>query len=284
MSYIGRKIRERRILLNGTDVGLIVPIDHGLSVGPIKGISSLTEINNWINNKNISAIVAHKGTVELLISNKILRSNAGIIVHLNGMSVLSDDPDTKQMVTAVESAVRLGADAVSIQLNFLNTNFNHNFDIIGRVVDDAHKYGLPVLAMIYDKVLVTGKSEKDDRMKKLTCAAVELGVDALKLSLPENNEQIDEWASHLIGTTKVFFAGGDLKDEIQLMDSTAAVMRSGASGLCAGRNIFQHPDPIKFINQLGDVIRSKGHNINIMNNDYIDNVSLVSRKLVCEVT
>jgi len=276
MSYIGRKIRERRILLSGTDVGLIVPIDHGLSVGPIKGISTLNEINHWINNKNISAIIAHKGTVELLTSNKILRSDAGVIVHLNGMSVLSDDPDTKQMVTDVESAVRLGADAVSLQVNFINTNFNHNFDMIGKVVDDAHKYGLPVLTMIYDNVSVDGKLEKFERMKKLTCAAVALGVDALKLSLPDHHERVGEWNAHLAGTAKVFFAGGTLMDENQLLTATAAVMRSGASGLCAGRNIFQHPEPTKLINKLADVIRDKGRNINLVSDDYIDNIALVS--------
>ena len=276
MGYIGRKVREKRILLKGTDVGLIVPIDHGLTVGPIKGISNLSEINRWINNENVSAIIAHKGTVELLAEKNMLQSHTGVVVHLNGMSILSDDPDTKQMVTDIESAVRLGADAVSIQLNFLNTNFSHNLDTIGKVVDDAHQYGLPVLTMLYDKVPVSDSLEKIERMQKLTCAAVELGVDALKISFPENMSHLDDWVSHLRGVVKIFFAGGDVINEAELLTMTAAAMRGGVSGLCAGRNIFQHPDPAVLINQLGEIIKNKGENISRRNDTYTESTFLAS--------
>jgi len=259
MSYIGRKLRIRRMLFKGVDAGLIIPIDHGLTMGPIKGISSINEISKWITNESISAIISHKGTLELLTSNNMLHSNTGAIVHLNGMSNLSNDPDTKQMVTDVESAVRLGADAVSIQVNFLNTNFNHNLDTIGRVVDEAHKYGLPVLTMLYDKVKVVDQKEKVERMQKLTCSAVELGVDALKISFPDNLSQIEDSISHLRGSIKIFFAGGDMLDENQLISMTATAMRSGITGLCAGRNVFQNPDPVAIINRLGEVIKCKGY-------------------------
>jgi len=270
MSYIGRKIRENRILFEGTDVGLIVPIDHGLTVGPLRGISSLSEINKWISNKNISAIIAHKGTVELLASNNILPSNTGLIIQLNGMLILSDDPDTKQMVTNVEAALKLGADAVSIQLNFLNTNFSHNIETIGRVVDDAHKYGLPVLAMLYDKVSVPENSEKIERMQKITRAAAELGVDFVKISFPENILQLNDLISHLKGMVKVFFAGGEVMNEMQLMTMTATAMRVGIAGLCAGRNVFQHPDPKGFINKLGKIILTKGSNGFSTKDKYVD--------------
>ena len=36
--YIGKKIRLERIINRETKKTVIVPIDHGLTVGPIKGI------------------------------------------------------------------------------------------------------------------------------------------------------------------------------------------------------------------------------------------------------
>ncbi|KGJ97561.1 class I fructose-bisphosphate aldolase [Colwellia psychrerythraea] len=269
MSYIGRKLRERRLLFQGLNSGLIVPIDHGLTMGPIKGINNFNDIERWINNENVSAIIVHKGMLESLVVNNVIKGNAGVIVQLNGMLAISKTADTKELVTSIEAAIRLGADAVSIQVNFTNNNFAHNLDTIGKVVDEAHKYGLPVLTMLYDKVDCVDSTEKNERMLKLANAAVELGVDAIKIAIPENKSHINSLM--LNGLIKVFFAGGDIIDDQEFIDNTELVMKAGATGLCAGRNIFQHSNPNLIINQLAKKIRT--HSIECLVDRSINDLS-----------
>lgn len=135
MGYVGRKLRESRLLFPKSNRGLIVPIDHGLTMGPISVLQSVYAVESWINSNYVSAVLAHKGVLEKLILRGMLRPSTGIILHMSGMPSISESPDTKILVASIEAALQLGVDAVSIQVNFTETNFEHNLSIIGRPVD-----------------------------------------------------------------------------------------------------------------------------------------------------
>jgi fructose-bisphosphate aldolase, class I len=178
MGYIGRKLRERRILFAGSQHGLIVPVDHGLTLGPIAGMQDTGDFEGWISSTNLSAVLAHKGLIERLVLRDMLHPATGVIVHLNGMPGIAPDADTKVMVANVEAALRLGADAVSIQVNFSAENFKHNLSIMGTATDAAHAAGLPLLTMLYDKVKTQSPHEKSKRLNHLVRVVAELGSDA----------------------------------------------------------------------------------------------------------
>src|SRR5690242_8453796 len=183
MSGIAKKIRWSRFVDRRCGRGIIVPIDHGLSIGPVEGLDSLTQVSRWIGHPGITGIIAHKGMVERLGSQSLLRG-FGIMVHLNGMMSLAPTPDRKERLTSVEAALRLGADAVSVQLNFDGTNDAHNLTQLGAVVDEAQRHELPVLTMLYDKVPCDDQEHRVKRLRHLMRACVELGTDALKLAAP----------------------------------------------------------------------------------------------------
>ncbi|OXI95018.1 MULTISPECIES: class I fructose-bisphosphate aldolase [Burkholderia] len=256
MGYVGRKLRERRILFPDSQRGLIVPVDHGLTMGPIAGIQATAALESWIGSPDISAILGHKGLVERLIMRQCLHPTTGVIVHLNGMASLSPDADTKVMVADIETALRLGADAVSIQVNFTAGNFAHNFAMLGAVTDAAHAAGLPLLTMLYDKVKVPTSEERLTRLHHLVRVVTELGSDAVKLA----NASVDEVAqlASVHGRDiRVFFAGGDKADEGTLVAMTQAAIRNGATGLCIGRNVFQHARPRMLLRRLADSVKDR---------------------------
>src|SRR5262245_8825434 len=105
----GKKIRLQRFMSRGA--GVVVPIDQGLTMGPVRGLGSIREVASWIAHSAIDGVIAHKGIVERL-GERGLFAGRGVMVHLNGMSMLGGRPDTKEMLTSVEAAMRLGADAV----------------------------------------------------------------------------------------------------------------------------------------------------------------------------
>ena len=60
--YIGKNIRLERIINRETKKSIIIPMDHGLTVGPIKGIEKdLGEIVNKIAMGGANAILGHVG-------------------------------------------------------------------------------------------------------------------------------------------------------------------------------------------------------------------------------
>ncbi len=255
MGYIGRKFRIRRILFSDSQHGLIVPIDHGLTVGPIHGLQETDDLGKWIASDCISAVLGHKGMIERLISRNMLHPATGIIVHLNGMASIAGEADTKIMVSDVESALRLGADAVSIQLNFTSTNFQHNIATLGAVTDAAHAAGLPILTMLYDKVKAASVQEKVQRLDHLVRVMTELGSDAVKLAVPDTVSDVTDLIARHSPDIRIFFAGGEKTSEEVLFATTRAAVASGASGLCIGRNVFQHPQPLSLLRRLADCVK-----------------------------
>lgn len=253
MNGIAKKIRWSRFLDQRSSRGIIVPIDHGLTIGPLEGLDSMAQAARWITHPAITGIIAHKGMVERLGSRGLLRG-VGLMIHLNGMISLSSEPDRKVRLTSVEAAIRLGADAVSLQLNFDGTNDAHNLTELGAVVDEAQRYGLPVLTMLYDKVPCDGEEQSSLRLRHLVRACVELGTDAIKLAAPARLSELPALLKGVKEHTAVFFAGGAVRSEEEMLRLAQEVVRSGATGLCVGRNIFQRESATAVLTRLQEVV------------------------------
>lgn len=243
MPVAGKEIRWSRFTGRDSHRALIVPIDHGLTMGSVQGLSSVREIRRWLGHSAINGIVAHKGMVTKLADAGLLRG-IGVMVHLNGSTAIGEDPDTKHMVTSLETAVRLGADAVSMQVNFRPDNHGHNLKQLGTVVDQAEQYGLPVMAMIYPAGPTDDAPGRPMRLHRhYIRIAYELGVDVVKTAAPEQVDDMGELLDGLGEDLKVVFSGGALSSDENLLGLAKAVANSSAAGLCVGRNVFQRQDP-----------------------------------------
>lgn len=231
---------------------MIVPIDHGLTLGPISGLASVRQISRWIGSPAIDGVIAHKGMAAKLAQAGLLYGK-GVMVHLNGMTAVGEDPDTKHLLTRVTTAVRLGADAVSVQVNFRAGNHAHNLGLVGAVVDEAQGFGMPVLAMVYSAE-DTPEGRSLARLRHLLRVVYELGVDAAKTGAPEYVEDIPELLDGIGEDLPVFFAGGPLATEETLAGLAKVVATSSAQGICVGRNIFQRDDPQSLLARIRELL------------------------------
>jgi class I fructose-bisphosphate aldolase/fructose-bisphosphate aldolase/2-amino-3,7-dideoxy-D-threo-hept-6-ulosonate synthase len=236
---------------------LIVPVDHGLTIGPVPGLGSVREIAGWIGHPAINGVVAHKGLAARLAENGLL-TGRGLMVHLNGMTATGEEPDTKHVLTRVESAVRLAADAVSLQVNFGPDNHAHNLTALGRVVDEAEHYALPVMAMVYPAGPAADPDENPDarlrRHRHYLRIAFELGVDVVKTSAPESLADVPALLDGVGDDLRVLFSGGALTGDAHLLDLAKTVATSNAAGLCVGRNVFQRDEPGVMLSLLRELL------------------------------
>jgi fructose-bisphosphate aldolase, class I len=257
MGYIGRRLRERRIFFPHTRRAMIVPVDHGLTLGPIPGMRETEDFARWIGSSHISAVLGHKGLVERLITRNMLHPSTGVIVHLNGMPNLTRDADDKVMVASVEHALRLGSDAVSLQVNFTEHNFAHNLAMLNLVTDAAHRAGLPVLTMLYDKVRSENAARRVARLNHLIRVVAELGCDAVKLAMPPTLDEMRGLLAHNHRDIRVLFAGGERGADDTLAAAVSEAVKFGACGLCVGRSVFQHPQPNELLQRLAACIKGE---------------------------
>ena len=61
MSIIGKSLRLERIMNRNTKKTVIVPMDHGVSEGPIFGLVNVAESVNKVAEGGANAVLIHKG-------------------------------------------------------------------------------------------------------------------------------------------------------------------------------------------------------------------------------
>ena len=93
---------------------LIVPMDHGITMGAVRGLVDIEETIDAVTRGGASAVLTQKGIAPRVHGSK---NGAGYIVHLNGSTTVGPDENDKRTTGTVEDAIRAGADAVSFHIN-----------------------------------------------------------------------------------------------------------------------------------------------------------------------
>ncbi|MFZ2041517.1 MAG: 2-amino-3,7-dideoxy-D-threo-hept-6-ulosonate synthase, partial [Desulfobacterales bacterium] len=208
MTILGKQIRMERIINRNTGKTVIVPMDHGISVGPIAGLTDMKTAIQKVSEGGANAIVEHKGLVSA--GHRRRGRDIGLIIHLSASTSLSVYPNAKTLVCSVEEAIKLGADAVSIHVNLGNGQEREMLRDFGQVSYEARTWGMPLLAMIYPR----GEKIRDEYdvavIKHAARVGNEMGADIVKVSYtgsPESFRKVVEGCS-----VPVVIAGGPKMD------------------------------------------------------------------------
>ena len=239
----GKGLRLKR-LFKHSDRIIIVPMDHGITVGPIEGIEDAHKAVNFITKGKADAVVLHKGLVPQ-VSDLLGASQCELILHLSASSNLSPDSNRKELVCSVKHAIRLGATAVSIHANLGNPSESYMLRDFGKISDDCERWGIPLLAMMY--VRDNSKSNEFDskKIKHAARIAQELGADIIKVNYTGSIESFSEVTQSV--SVPVVIAGGPKTSSVtELLYMIHDALQAGAKGISIGRNIFQasHPDKL----------------------------------------
>lgn len=236
---VGTAARLSRI---GTDDRyVIIPMDHGLTLGPVRGLADIESTIDAVTRGGADAVLTQKGIAPRVHGN---RNGAGYVVHLNGSTVLGPDSNDKRLTGTVEEALRVGADAVSVHINVGSDHEPAQLEALAEVTDRASQYGVPVLAMAYARGRnLTGDDPEHDaeNLAHATRIAEELGADLVKTAYSgtaESFERVTEGTS-----IPVLIAGGEPDDDLATLHAVDGALRAGAAGVSIGRTVFQHPNP-----------------------------------------
>ena len=248
---IGKKIRLERIFNRETNRWIIVPMDHGVSVGPCQGLVNMRETVQDMSVGGADAVLMHKGLVRC--GHRTSGKDLGLIVHLSASTDLSPHANSKTLVATVEEAIRLGADAVSIHVNIGDELEREMLAQMGRVSEATERWGMPLLAMVYARGPKIQNSYDPDLIAHCARVGVELGADVVKV--PYSGD-MDSFA-HVVESCciPVVIAGGakmnSTKDFLQVVHDS---VKAGGAGLSVGRNVFQHPNRRQLLHVLRGVV------------------------------
>ena len=256
----GKERRLKRIFRNDQRT-VIVPMDHGVTVGPVKGLVKMQEIIDKLLQGGVDAVIVHRG-----VAKHVDTGNAGLIVHLSGSTKLGPDPDNKVQVCSVEEAVRIGADAVSVHINVGAEQEDKMLAKLGGVADDCDRYGIPLLAMMYPRGPKIQNEHAVDVVAHAARLGAELGADIVKTNYTGS---VDTFKEVVRGCyVPVIIAGGPKVETVrEVLQMVHDSIKVGGAGLSIGRNVFQHENPTLMVRALSAIVHddtSVGESLKIL--------------------
>ena len=247
----GRTIRLRRISEPATGRFLVVPMDHGITVGPVPGLEDLSTRISEADRGGATAVVLHKGEVARYVDAG--PREAGLIVHLSASVSHAPDPNQKVLVGTVEEAMAVGADAVSVHVNVGAPTTAEMISDAGLIATSCHEQGVPLLIMVYPRGPDIDDPYDAELVAHCARAAEEAGADIVKTNYTGDVDTFREVTRSL--DVPVITAGGPPSDDpLAPLQAAAGTVEAGGAGVACGRNVFQHEDPEAMTRALASVI------------------------------
>ncbi len=248
---MGKRIRLERIIDRKSKRTVIVPMDHGLSMGPIAGLEDMTSIINKIAAGGANAVVLHKGIIRA--GHRGYGKDLGLIIHLSGSTSLGPDPNSKVPVATVEEAISLGADAVSVHVNVGAENEPEQLQALGETAEICATWGIPLFAMMYPRGPKIKNQHDPELVAHAARVGAELGADIIKTVYTGN---INTFQKVIRGCpVPVVIAGGPkMATPRDVLKMAEDAIKTGAIGVSIGRNVFQHRNPTAMTQALSRIV------------------------------
>jgi predicted phospho-2-dehydro-3-deoxyheptonate aldolase len=251
---IGKKIRLERMMNRDSGRTVIVPMDHGVTVGPIEGLKDMAGAINKVVEGGANAIVVHKGMVGA--GHRGSGKDVGLIIHLSASTVISPNPNAKVQVCSIEEAIRLGADAVSIHINLGSETDMFMLENMGMVSEACGEWGMPLLAMMYTRGTEIKNEFDVGLIKHAARVGAELGADLVKVNYTGSVDSFREVTEGC--SVPVIIAGGEkVEGDVDLLKMVDGSLKAGGAGVSIGRNVFQHKHPLKMVQAIGKIVHEK---------------------------
>ncbi len=246
----GTEIRLNRVMRKGKM--LCIPMDHGISDGPIKGLEDPHSVIYNCEHFGLTSVIINKGILKTLPR----PTKIGIFVHYSGSTSLSSSPNRKMLTGSVEEALRLGADGVSLHINIGGKEEPEMLEQLGKIAYECHKWNMPLLAMMYPRGENIKNPHDPDIVAHVARIGAECGADIVKTVYTGD---VDSFSKVVKSTpVPVVIAGGPkAKTDKDVLIMTEDAMAAGAKGITYGRNIFGHKTPEKMVQALAAIIFKK---------------------------
>ncbi|MCI4318881.1 MAG: 2-amino-3,7-dideoxy-D-threo-hept-6-ulosonate synthase [Thermoplasmata archaeon] len=229
----GKQLRLARIFPDPGRGLFSVPLDHSVSMGPIDGLESVAKVAQELQEGGVDLVIVTKGAVRELAP--VLRPSTLLGVHVSASTTLSPHPNHKRRVGTANEAVALGADLLSVQVNFGVPEEGEMLADLGTSVDECRALGLPLLCMTY---LKSPDGSTPDDLRHACRAAADLGADIVKTSYLGS---VEEFRRLTRSTPVPVVVGGGIRtgSDEEFLRQVTDCLSAGARGICIGRNLFQ---------------------------------------------
>jgi len=258
---VGKRIRSSRFLNQRTNRAVIVPMDHGLPLGPITGLTDPAETFQKIIEGGADAVLMAPGQVRICLNGFLGKGAPALILRLDWTNlfrrVLPATTGSEVLIATVEDAVRYGADGVITYL-FIGYEKDEaeasNLGNVALIARECERYAMPYIVepMARGK-RVEGNEYNPEYVKLHVRMAAEVGADYIKTDYTGDPDSFREVVRGC--PVPILIAGGPkVETTREALEMAKGALDAGAVGVIFGRNVFQAYDPCGMVKALRLVV------------------------------
>lgn len=242
-----KRMRLLRLFRVGDGNIFVMPLDHSVTLGPLGTARGVDRLVGEARRIGVDAVVMHKGRLRWVDPQHFI--DMSLIVHVSASTTHAPDPSAKVLVSSVEEALRLGADALSVHLNLGSNEEARQLADVAAVAEACDRWNVPLMAMVYPPAATT----TPESVAHAAAVAVDLGCDLVKTSWSGSVSTMTDVVRSC--PIPVLTAGGlRMASPDAVVDHVAEVMASGARGVAMGRNVFEAECPATMMRRVRAVV------------------------------
>jgi class I fructose-bisphosphate aldolase len=237
MAELSSNPRLRYLFNRRTGRTFVVPMDHGISMGPVPGLYDVRQTVEQMAGTGVNGVIVHKGLVRTITPPLRPSADMGLIVHLCGSTAHAPDPNEKQLVCTVQEALALGADAVSVHVNIGAVTEGQMLRDFAEVAEQCHALNVPLLAMVYARGPKLRVQFSETFNAHCARIGYEIGADFVKVAYTGTRESFARVVQSV--PIPVVIAGGPrMTTDQEVLQMVWESLDAGGAGLSVGRNVF----------------------------------------------
>jgi fructose-bisphosphate aldolase, class I len=233
---------------------MILSYDFGIEHGPLdmteKSIDPAYALDIALEGR-YSGIILTPGVAEKYYNSVFV--DVPLIVKLNSKTSIPETFPLAKTTCSVHHAIRLGAAAVGYTIYDGSPTEPEQFHEFGRIVEQAHDYGIPVIAYLYPRGPGVKNELDTDLLAYSARVGLELGADFIKLKY-NNHVQSFSWIVRCAGRARVLVTSDYKSDNQYLLQRTADIIKTGATGIVVGPHVWKNEKPFTLSKALGAII------------------------------
>ena len=246
VSQMRTLIRDGRALFLACDQGF----EHGPSDFSLPNVDPQSIVDLATRNA-YTGLILLPGTAEHYYNTG--NEDIPLIVKLNAKTAFHHGDPISLQNCSVRRAVKMNATAVGYTLYPGSIHEQEMYREFGRIVEEAHNAGLPVIAWAYPRGNTITNELDTDTIAYSARIAAELGADMIKLKYNHDPEGF-AWIVANAGKAKILVSGGDRIEPEHALRAYKEALDAGASGIAVGRNAWQSETPDAFSRALARVV------------------------------
>jgi len=247
----GKEIKLAKLFSRGKAV--VVALDHGGYMGPIKGIENLPEKINLY--KKADAVLINPNMAKCCGKFFSSWDSPLMIIRVNWGSHYCEGfkKGYQRRMATVRKAVNLGADMImaSLLLGGSEEANTENITLLGEIYEETESLGVPLIGEYIPLEGIDRFKGKESEVELGVRMCAEIGSDLIKtVYIPGFSNLVKSVPIPVLG-----LGGARMKTDLDALEYAKKIIQEGAAGVVYGRNAFQAKNPEKFLDALIKVVK-----------------------------